>query len=513
MATKSLSRHNMRLFGLPYQFHPAVDPRVKVVSENIGKKFVENIMLEAPVCTIIPGEATYLLGKSKSERITSANAILEANAGNLGALKQLLSDKKDSDLRLYDFKNNYTGYMSYVNVLCRAGATFLELNDTITAGSTKYSFQKYDWKNYRWNTTAVQSLASRSKTLLNNLLGAIPAGLSKKEKTKAKKEAKKIANKVAKEEKNLSSKTFSMSNTSDTTKEASIKDVLTNYNYVQFYVDADVSPDESLNNSTGESMMKSLMDTGSSGMKEIAFMANSGGVDTKTLQEFTSESSAKLQSGVEQILGGGKIGGALGKIINLGSGVLMGHNLIIPDIYQSSQYSKSYSITVHLKSPYGSKLGYYLDIFVPMMHLLALAMPVQESANSYSAPFLVKAYVEGIFTCNLGIVNSIRINKVAESWSTAGLPSEVDVTLDITDLYSDLTMSPSTAPRQFLNNSSLIEYLATNCGMSLTSPNYKTKYKNIINTVVSAFTDIPSTIKSSVEEDIYRLISSVTSLY
>ena len=508
-----LSRLTMNLFGIPYQFPPAVDPRVSDISSTIGKKFTENIMLEAPVCTIIPGEPSYLPGKSTSKKITAASALIEASSGSFSALNQYLSDNKASDMRLYDFKNNYTEYMKYVNVLCRTGAVFLDLNDTVTVGSTKYSFQRYDWKNYRWNTTANQSLTKRVTTVVSNLKkkNGNKTKTNKKNKSKTTKKKTTKTSYVSENTKNSSSKKFTMS--TGTGKEGDINQVLTNYNYVQFYIDADVSPDESLSNTTSESSLKSIMDTGSGMMKEVAFWANSGGVDTQTLQTFTSETQAALQSGVSSILGNNTLTGVVSRVINLGGDVLKGHNLIIPDVYQNSSYSKSYSITVHLKSPYGTKLGYYLDIYVPMMHLLALAMPRQESANSFSSPFLVKAYVEGLFTCNLGMVTSISINKVTDSMSVDGLPTEVDVTLQIADLYCDLTMTPSSAPRNFVNNSSLIEYLATTCGMTITAPNFKKKYTNIINTVVSSFTDIPGSIKSSIEEDVYKLISSFTSLY
>lgn len=507
MASKQnqLSKLTMNLFGIPYQFPAAVDPRVSDISSIIGKKYTENIMLEAPVCTIIPGEPTYLPGKSKSKKITSASALIEANSGNFSALNQYLSDNDASKMRLYDFKNNYTEYMKYVNVLCRTGAVFLDLNDTITVGSTKYSFQRFDWKNYRWNTTANQSLTKRVTTVVTNIKK------KKGKKTVITKKTTKKTTYVSENTKNSSSKNFKMD--TGTGKEGELNQVLTNYNYVQFYIDADVSNDDELSNSTSESSLKSIMDTGSNMMKEVAFWANSGGVDTKTLQTFTSETQAALQSGVSSLLGNNTLTGVVSRVINLGGDVLKGNNLIIPNVYQSSSYNKSYSITVHLKSPYGTKLGYYLDIYVPMMHLLALAMPKQESANSFSSPFLIKAYVEGVFSCNLGMVSSIRIAKVAESMTVDGLPTEVDVTLGIDDLYSDLTMTPSSAPRNFVNNSSLIEYLATSCGMSITSPNFKKKYTNIINTVVASFTDIPGSIKSSVEEEVYKLISSFTSLY
>ena len=76
MASKQnqLSRLTMNLFGIPYQFPAAVDPRVSNISSTIGKKYTENIMLEAPICTIIPGEPTYLPGKSTTKKITSASS-------------------------------------------------------------------------------------------------------------------------------------------------------------------------------------------------------------------------------------------------------------------------------------------------------------------------------------------------------------------------------------------------------------------------------------------------------
>lgn len=488
MANKSLSKLSMRLFGIPYQFPSAVDPRVKAISQTIGKKYTENILLEAPVCTIIPGEPSYLPGASQNQKVSTASALIESHGGNFSALSQVLSDLKDDDLRLYDFKNNYNEYMKYVNVLCRSGAVFLELDDTITIGSTTSSFQTFDWRNYRWNTNALTSMTSKIK------------------------EAKKsLSQKIKGVKYSAKGSEFVMDSPDGT--EGTLSQVLTNYNYIQFYIDPEVSSSESMTNTTGDSFIKSALDSGSSTMKDLAFMANSGGIDTETLSKFAQESSAALQSGVSTILGNNTMSGALSRIINLGGNVLQGHNIIIPDIYQNSEHNTGYGLTIHLKTPYGTKLGYYLDIFVPMMHLLALAMPRQESANSFSSPFLVKAYVDSMFSCNLGIVTDISISKISESRSVSGLPNEVDVTLNIADLYSDISMSPSSSPIKFANNSSLIEYIATNCGMSLTSPNFEKKWTNLINNVTSAFTDIPTSVKGSIEESIYSTIANMTSLY
>ena len=43
MASESFSNLSMRLFGVPYQFPSAVDPRVSGISNQVGRRFMENI--------------------------------------------------------------------------------------------------------------------------------------------------------------------------------------------------------------------------------------------------------------------------------------------------------------------------------------------------------------------------------------------------------------------------------------------------------------------------------------
>ena len=136
------------------------------------------------------------------------------------------------------------------------------------------------------------------------------------------------------------------------------------------------------------------------------------------------------------------------------------------------------------------------------MHILALGIPKQTTANTYGAPFLIKCYQEGAFACNMGIVTSISVNKSSSAWSADGLPTEVDVNIQVADLYSDLSMSPQSSPLLFINNTSLIEYLAINCGLSLVTPNLSKKYNTIINTVKNSFHDVPDNISSEVGEAI-----------
>ena len=71
----------------------------------------------------------------------------------------------------------------------------------------------------------------------------------------------------------------------------------------------------------------------------------------------------------------------------------------------------NYSFTINLSSPYGDVYNYYMNIVVPLMHLIALAAPRMVSANSVASPFLVQAFIPGMCTCQLGIIQSLSIEK------------------------------------------------------------------------------------------------------
>lgn len=491
-------KKNMRLFGIPYQFNEKADIRYSGISSTIGRTFAENIITESPIVTFIPGRPKYLAGMNNEDKLNTTTALITAAAADSNSFKDLMSvirgdDGKSADhLRLYDFQRSYTEYMKYVNVMCRAGASFLGLaNDSSMLLDGETSYQQYDWRNYRQDSEKYSNLFTKmSDTIKNNIKGSKDKRVMKYETTE-----------------------------SETDETESVYDMVTDENYVQFYIDPESTVSDSFSNAVGESQMKSLFDQGSSTLKEISFMANSGGVDASSINEFLGATADSFTQAAGQILGGsenptllGQAGNALSRIINLGSNVIKGENVIVPQIYQSSSHASSYTITIHLKTPYGNPLGYYLDIFVPMMHLIALCAPKQGTANTYKEPFLVKTYVEGMYTCNLGIVESLSFQRTAESYSVDGLPNEVDASIQIIDLYSDFSISPQSDPVLFVNNSSLVEYLATNCGMSLIKPNLDKKLELTLSTIRNSVTDIPTTIGGSVMESLTNKLNTYTDL-
>lgn len=671
MAKTSKLYRNMRLFGLPYQFTALVDPRVEEVTGEIGRKYAENIMLDAPVITIIPGEPSFLPGTKKKQTITQN--IINAGSDGLESLKGMINSELNTKnaYRYYDFKRAYTEYMKYVNILCRTCATFLELeNYGMSVNGSVKPFTQYDWRNYRWNTqetlddgtinkivnnmrsdedtwaflmstmedtvtsmyseeendyddeidaddgdntnTAVENtgtddsistkgyLDSSSNTYYDmngihydsngNLLGnnlseeqlrlkidsitydEVDLPFEVYDENISFEDEEEVINVIGvNRSANVLSSIYSIEGdekrenaislyitdaimtsrgvkkdrastdhgirvvdetgqytmvnnnefqygTTSSTEENTFTDtvleyaesLLSNFNFVQFYIDPNSSDSENLSNEAGDSMLKGIFDSGSNMFKEMGFLLNSGGIGTansETMSKLQDFTSGAMQS-LSDHLSGNALTGVLGRILSLSGNVVRGDNVIFPRVYQNSDYSKSYTFTVHLKSPYGNRLAYFLDICVPLMHLLALGIPRQSSANTYGSPFLVKAYVEGVFTCNMGLVTNMTITRGANdsSMTMDGLPTEVDVSITLEDLYSELTMTPQSSPLLFINNTSLIEYLAVTCGISLITPNLTKKAELVVTGLLNSVKDIPKNIISSAQEAIQNAV-------
>ena len=237
-------------------------------------------------------------------------------------------------------------------------------------------------------------------------------------------------------------------------------------------------------------------------VKEISFFGNA--MALKNIEKFQSS----LANSMSTI--GGNDEGFFKSLFGRSSQIVNGSNLIFPEIWGDSAYNKSYSVTIDLKSPYGDKESIFLNVFVPMLHALALALPRQTSANTYAAPFLVKMFAKGWFSCEMGIIDSIQIEKGPEqSWSIDGLPTAMRVQLSVKDLYSNLMMAPSNKPFLFFANQGMMEFLGATCGVDLSRPNMELKLQIGMAIFLKKYTDIVPNTKRVFLENIANKIQKM----
>lgn len=444
---------SMRLFGSPFQFDQSADFRVNGGRYDLGRKYIDTIISESPIVHILPGRPSFLPGTTSAEKDAMKSFLggQSTTKDNQTAISKLLNN---NDVRYFDFLADYSTYIRYVNLLCRVMAIYMGLGDLespVSAIKTKYKW--FDWSNYRYQDSY-------------------------------KPQAEKIQS------------VFDLKDISKELAEKAYDALFGTYQYVQFYVDPSTSFSESSSNQSATSKLAGVFETGQDLVKEISFLMNTGATASATANSWTQSTMDNLSTYIE------KVGntGLFSRLTNMSAEVISGSNIVFPEMWGNAAYNKSYNVTVNLVSPYGDKESIYLNIMVPLMHLIALALPRQTSANSFTNPFLVKVSSKGWFNCEMGMVENISIEKVQKSWSVNGLPTEVKVQLSIKDLYGNLMMTSNSQPGLFFENKGLMNWLAVTCGVDITTPNFSEKWSAILLTLLNSAVDMPSNTYNSVIE-------------
>lgn len=471
-----------KIFGQPFQFDKSVDIRVVKGSGDkggtgIGRRYTETFIAEGPVVSVLPGRSNFLPNVSKAERKQVEDSLI-SNLRNKSE-DWIIKDLLNAETRYFDFTSDYVTYMNYVNLLCRASAIYMGIGDKeIMKHGRRKKLKYFDWTNYSFE-----------------------AFMSEKEKEKA-----------AKDDKNQG--IFKkMVDVKDVNQDNVLKNILMGeLNYVQFYVDPGTSFQESNSNQTGQSMLAGYANQAATMAKEIRFVGAASGVEsalksnpiTNTMLG-VGASTASAIGEMANLLTGGLLG--KNRIINATKTMVGGGNIILPDIYQSSDYSKSYNLTVNLISPYGDPMSFYLHILVPLFHLMGFSLPRQVSANGYAHPFLVKLSSKGWFNCEMGMVDNISIEKVPGTFTVNGLPTEIRVQVSVRDLYSDLMLSPTTRPDLFFENRGLTNWLAVTSGVDVTIPSFQERWFNIVRFLLAgSIQDIPSNLYKDITQSVRNVV-------
>ncbi len=115
---------------------------------------------------------------------------------------------------------------------------------------------------------------------------------------------------------------------------------------------------------------------------------------------------------------------------------------VLPEIWTDSSFSRSYSVNFKFRSPYGSKLSIFENTFVPLIFLMAMAIPRKVAIQSYTNPFYVKFYCKGLFSIELGMVTSLSISRGEEKNDRTNeqLFRSVNVTVNIKDMLACIPM-------------------------------------------------------------------------
>lgn len=252
------------------------------------------------------------------------------------------------------------------------------------------------------------------------------------------------------------------------------------YGGIPFYVDTETSISESFSNSTTQSLISSTVNSISDMGRELNFLLGySSAATSSSLSAVLGD--ADVMSNIENVnnivnglLGGGNFFSNLSKHLVT---VASGGKLIFPEIWSDSSFSRSYQCEFKFISPDPSKLSVYLNVLVPLFHLIALVAPqsVPSNPNGYVNPFLIRAIYKGMFNVDMGIITDMSVTKGAEcQWTPEGIPTSITVSITIKDLYSamSITATKPTSDWKYdtLNNTTQMDYIANLCGINIYKP-------------------------------------------
>lgn len=267
------------------------------------------------------------------------------------------------------------------------------------------------------------------------------------------------------------------------------KDIHAQLNYhqaVAFYIHADTQINDSFTNDTRPSQLADKINGLSDLAKEVQFLTGTtgamAGIGALTdLASGNANNKGKDLGNVEnmtdftnEVLGSGDFIKAItGNIAT----IIQGGKLIFPEIWGDSQYTKTYSVTIKLRCPNPDPVSWYLDIWAPVAHLLPMVLPKMSGPNGYVAPFLVRAYYKGLFNCQMGIISNMSVTRGdMGNWTLNGLPTSVDINLEIKDLYKVMGIGLTGQNNnwtQLINNIGMLDYVANFCGININVPDFE----------------------------------------
>lgn len=276
---------------------------------------------------------------------------------------------------------------------------------------------------------------------------------------------------------------------------------------IGFYIDSEKQITENFNNDTSQSMLGEKVNSLSELGREMQFLL--GGVAGVEMEKFTNEAYDETLEEFNNFAN--KYLSILPStlISRLTSGfmtVAVGGKMLFPEMWSDSSYSKNFSVNMKLRSPDSDDLSIYLNILVPLFHLINFAGAQQLGKNSYTSPFLVRAHFKSMFTVDMGIITGMSITRGNESkWTASGLPTEVDVSFDIKDLYPVMMMLQKADDAIY--NTGLIDYVANLCGINMNKPDilrmgdiYISKFlhdKQISNRVSKTFLKVEQSVNNT----------------
>lgn len=251
--------------------------------------------------------------------------------------------------------------------------------------------------------------------------------------------------------------------------DSNFADIWSARNNIVYYVDGFNEVSDDFSNDTRESSIMSSINGVSDSVKELNYVLGYHNISDVGALDNPQYESAKssIADTIKQFTKGH---GVLDAVMGNANTVLSGGKLVFPELWSDSSYDRSYNINIKLRSPDNDPVSIFLNLIVPYIHLLAMTAPRDfdgaHNSNGYVAPFLVRAFFRGGFNIDLGIITGLSCSRGGEGmWSLDCLPTSMDISLTIKDLYKSMYISQNNSILKFVSNDAQMDYLMNLSGV------------------------------------------------
>lgn len=402
---------------------------------DFGRNWINMFGQSNTILSIQPGKVKYMPGFSGQDKETFWQMAQEQMNGNTGEDSALSSNMTG---QLYEFRSDYTSYINKVNLLARTMSIYLGIGDKECPLATAGAGRTYKTMNYSFITNILAGTQFSFEG--DGIFSGLASGLL-----------------------NLATAPIRAVGTGIT---HLIGSSISDDTWLHFYMSADgTGSDDSMSVSTRPSSLESLFSGNLSGLaRDIEFLTGSA-MNTQGIEDVLTGAVNGL------IPDGSSLNNVMNQLVKGGADVLSGGHLVFPQMIDDCNYEHSYRASLKLVAPHADPESIFLYEYLPICHLLPFVLPEMLSDNTYTYPCICKAHSKGMFASDLAIISQLSINRGgndSSQWNLAGLPTECDVSFNITPLYSKLMTTTTAHPIMFMHNTALQEYLGAICGVTFT---------------------------------------------
>lgn len=268
----------------------------------------------------------------------------------------------------------------------------------------------------------------------------------------------------------------------------------------------EISVSESMQNSTAESKVAGLMKQGGSFMREAEFLFGKSKANSLSEQAYKTYTEQMNQEFSSTFNASGS--NMFSKLLGSTKTLFSGGNILFPEIWSDSSYSKNYTLSFKFTSPYGHPDAILRHVYLPAFLWFCLASPRQMGAMGYEAPYLIKAYSKGNFVCDLGMVDSVSFQRGPDcEWTMDSLPTSLIVNVTLKDLYPVLVLTTSLS-KGYASNTAIKEFLNTFAGITFSQvdPTVDIK-KAAYNTLHNL--DVFNNVKTGINDYVTSVLSEI----